>query len=134
MKNYNLIAEADVDTDPLFDEAFKLGIKAGREDTWIVENEKSLGEDLEEQFESVPVTDPKDLIMEWEEAWEGTLHWRIVYGDYLWDIVSSKGFKNKEEQIDIFQDLVLAFWEGFYKGLSERGIDIYDLAKGVVAG
>jgi len=102
---------------------YEKGIKAGKEDAWM-DFENTLKDDKEKYN----LKDVEDLIEYGKDLWEETDHFRIIYGEEMMrDAERLAG--DKEETIEIYLNLKNNFWEGFFTGRKEIGIDIYQIAE-----
>ncbi len=96
------------------------GVEAGRTDGWMdVENT------MRQTLEAHPkIKDADDLIWTDVEGWEQTDHFSILYG--------SKMMADAEGDYDLYSDLKSEFWEGYFKGRMDIGIDIHKRARELV--
>lgn len=96
----------------------------------MVSSEEDVVEQLREQGRKISHssrTDAENIVNIYEEAWEETGHWGIFYGS---SIGESLDFRD-DNDLDEYLDRKSEWWEGFYYGLANRGIDIYQLAERV---
>lgn len=113
----------------LLERAFDLGKKAGRTDGWMFPDLKGVKESLEETYDRRKIFGggSEELVRLWQEEWEETDHWKVLYGDKLEEMVED--IEDPDEQAEVMMDLIDAFWDGVLSGLESRGIDVYRIVE-----
>jgi len=114
---------------------YQQGVKAGSTDGWM-----SLEETLEEDIERWPgVRDYQELVQRGIDEWEGTDHFNLIYrtkmmGDAYDSVKLPVGTLVTNEAFEKYQEYRDEFWEGYLAGRQKIGIDVYKLAKKLLAG
>ena len=114
----------------LKDWAFNLGYKAGTTDGWMFSNKKDVLQRLKEEIEMKHYQKNKSyeaLVQYWEEGWEQTDHFVILYSKKFWDKIGELDIED-DYRIEIWQDMRDEWWEGVIEGLAKRKINVYKMA------
>lgn len=116
--------------------AWDAGEKAGKTDGWMFGDKASVYSTLEESADRTD--DPMELVQLWQDGWKETDHYNLLHRRGVVANISSQ--QNFDESVNAGEAAAEAFsaveddwWEGAMTGLNSRGIDVYKMARKILA-
>ena len=87
---------------------------------------KHLTKQIIESILDYGYNDTSDLLQSHQDSWEETNHWEHYYGNDLIEVAQND--ENLDvEWVDIYSEIKVEWWEGYYAGLGERGLSIIEI-------